>query len=169
MAGDCIPAFICLNDSPGPFLSLSPSTFSQCHSLKSKHSRIEVSETGIVKNKTTGPKLSHVKLYVAKARPNTKLQFCFLPRMKSWISQSGATWSALVKLICLINPRFLEWFSCLAPLCLQKCFILYGSLELLSICWIGHCSICESLSKVSKIFRVYSVEFCFLSSILDSV
>lgn len=64
------PSFV-LNDSPGPFLSLSPSTFSQCHSLKSKHSRIEVSETGIVKNKTTGPKLSYIKLYVAKARPNT--------------------------------------------------------------------------------------------------
>lgn len=42
---------------------------------------------------------------------------------------------------------------------------MYSSVELLSVCYIHRMlPICESLSEANEIFKMYSVEFCFLTN-----
>lgn len=66
--------------------------------------------------------------------------------------------------LAITNLLFSQYsFLVPAPFCLLKSFILHRFLELFSIFQIVCCLIHESLNKANKIFKMYAVEFCFVT------
>lgn len=121
----------------------------------------ELSAKSIAKNKTTGPKSSPTppkgelrlrplpEMAVGQERPDQH-QWGRLPRPNGeWPRHKEDTFCSAVSLSCPLRPTPGFHFAQL--------------LRAPRSCYVGCCPAHESWNKASKIFQIYSVEFCFLT------